>query len=611
MDFMKLDIQLFGKSDGEIIIETDIDTKNFEKGINDMKKTSKEGFTVMKGVMANMITGGVMSAINGIKEIGSAIVDVGKQAISNYADYEQLTGGIETLFKDSADKIKGYAENAYKTAGLSANEYMNTVTSFSASLISSLGGDTEKAANYANRAVTDMSDNANKMGTDIGMIQNAYQGFAKQNYTMLDNLKLGYGGTKEEMERLIKDASKMTDVQDELNVSVQEGDMSFSNIVDAISVVQKNMDITDTTFKEASHTISGSFNSMKSSWTNLLTGLANGDADIPKLLNQFIDSVGTFGKNLLPAIKAVLENAKDLIKELIPKFAQKLPSLLNEVVPPLVSYASELINTLIDTLISMLPDIIDAGVDLLLGFIDSFVDNIDKVIDTAFRLIDALINGLLKALPKLIEKAPVIIDKLVTKLTDPEMTQKIYSSAFKILTALTVGLIKAIPQLAKALTQIQSSILNGLRNMLSKDNFVSMGKGIVQGIWSGVSNGSTWLKDKIRGWVGNIKDFLKKMFKIGSPSKLMRDEIGIYLAQGVGVGFTDELSGVYASMQKAIDFENAKLQGNVEMGKVFNTAYASTPITVDLDASVEMDNQKVGRLVASSVMQTVKTKGGY
>ena len=182
MDFMKLDIQLF--SDGDVQIKVTADTKDFEKGLNDIKKTTKEGFTVFKGTMANLATDAVRLALNGIKELGSAVVNLGKQSVLNYADYEQLVGGVETLFKESSDVIKKYADDAYKTAGLSANEYMETVTSFSASLIQSLGGDTEKAAEYSNRAITDMSDNANKMGTNIGMIQNAYQGFAKQNYTI-------------------------------------------------------------------------------------------------------------------------------------------------------------------------------------------------------------------------------------------------------------------------------------------------------------------------------------------------------------------------------------------------------------------------------------------
>lgn len=609
MDFMKLDIQLF--SDGEVQIKVTADAKEFEKGLNDVKKTTKEGFTVFKGTMANLATDAVRMALNGIKELGSAVVNLGKQSVLNYADYEQLVGGVETLFKESSDVIKKYADDAYKTAGLSANEYMETVTSFSASLIQSLGGDTEKAANYANRAVTDMSDNANKMGTDIGMIQNAYQGFAKQNYTMLDNLKLGYGGTKEEMERLIKDASKMKDVQDELNVSVDEGDMSFGNIVNAISVVQKNMDIMGTTAKEADKTISGSFNSMKSSWDNLLTGLSSGDADVGKLLGQFVESVKTFGKNLLPAISNLLKNAADLIQKFIPELAQKLPGFLQTILPPLISMISSLMKTLLDTLISMLPDMIATGTDLLLGFLDSFINNIDKVIDVAIKLITALADGLLRALPKFVEKAPILTEKLVAKLTAPEMLNKMIQTGISLITQLAIGLIRATPKILEAIGRITVSLVKGFGNILNTLRPSQIGKNIVQGLWQGISSASGWLAGKIKDFCHSMIEKFKSALKIKSPSRVMRDQIGVYMAQGVGVGFTDELDSIYADMQKAINFENAKLQGSVEMGKVFNMINNSTPVAITLDASVEMDKQKVGRLVASSVMQSVKTRGGY
>ncbi|MBQ2336060.1 MAG: phage tail protein, partial [Victivallales bacterium] len=240
------------------------------------------------------------AVISALKEIGKAAIDAGKTIVSSYADYEQLTGGVETLFKGSSKTVMQYANEAYKAAGMSANEYMETVTGFSASLISSLGGDTEKAAQYANRAIVDMSDNANKMGTDMQSIQNAYQGFAKQNYNMLDNLKLGYGGTKEEMARLIADASKMTDVQRQLGITVDESSMSFDNIVNAISVMQQSMGIAGTTAKEASATISGSIGMLSTSFQNLVTGLGDANADIGTLVNNVIESFTTMLTNVTP-----------------------------------------------------------------------------------------------------------------------------------------------------------------------------------------------------------------------------------------------------------------------------------------------------------------------
>lgn len=297
---------------------------------NEVKKAG-EGFTVFKGIVADLGSKAITSAISGLKKLSGAVVNVGKQAIESYAEYEQLVGGVETLFKDSAGIVEDYANKAYKTAGLSANEYMETVTSFSASLLQSLGGDTKKASEYSNRAIIDMSDNANKMGTAMESIQNAYQGFAKQNYTMLDNLKLGYGGTKEEMARLITDASKLTGVQKELNLTVEDGNMSFGNIVNAISVVQKNMGIMGTTSKEASSTIQGSVNAMKSSWKNLLTAIADDNKDLSKSVDEFVDSAVTASKNLVPRIKVAVEGIKKLISsivtEVFPKLKKEIPEL--------------------------------------------------------------------------------------------------------------------------------------------------------------------------------------------------------------------------------------------------------------------------------------------
>ena len=288
-------------------------------------KSAGDGFTVFKGVLSNLASTAITTAINGMKKLAGAVISVGKQALDSYADYEQLVGGVETLFKDSAKEVQGYAEVAYKTAGLSANKYMETVTSFSASLLQGLNGDTAKTAKIADMAIIDMADNANKMGTSMEMIQNAYQGFAKQNYTMLDNLKLGYGGTKTEMVRLIND-SKI------LNHEIKNlDDITFDQIIQAIHVVQTNIGITGTTAKEADSTIQGSVASMKSAWQNLLTGIADSNQDFGKLFNNFIDSVITVAKNIVPRIKEIVGGIKNLVKSLIsdvfPKLKKEIPEL--------------------------------------------------------------------------------------------------------------------------------------------------------------------------------------------------------------------------------------------------------------------------------------------
>ena len=243
--------------DGSLKFDTEINEKGFSSGISKIGSIAKKGMAV-----AAASVGGLAASFGAIT----------KASLDSVASLEQNIGGVETLFKKSADTVIKNANRAYETAGMSANEYMSTVTSFSASLLQSLGGDTKKAASYADRAIIDMSDNANKMGTSMELIQNAYQGFAKQNYTMLDNLKLGYGGTKEEMARLIQDASEMTDVQKKLGITVDDSSMSFGNIVNAISVMQESLGIAGTTSDEAATTIEGSMNAAKAAWDNFLNG---------------------------------------------------------------------------------------------------------------------------------------------------------------------------------------------------------------------------------------------------------------------------------------------------------------------------------------------------
>lgn len=311
---------------------------NAQKELNDLGEEAKEagkdakeagdGFTIFKGILADLGSKAIQTAISGLKKLSGTLIDVGKQSVNQYARYEQLVGGVETLFKDSSDTVQKYAEQAYKTAGLSANDYMEQITSFSASLIQSLGGDTRKAAEYGNLAIIDMSDNANKMGTSMQMIQNAYQGFAKQNYTMLDNLKLGYGGTKTEMQRLIKDANALKAANGEMaNLTIER----FGDVVEAIHLIQTQMGITGTTSKEAASTIEGSTGSMKASWQNLLVAIADDNKDISKAVDEFVGTVTTNAKNLVPRIKTVVNGIKKLINsivtEVFPRIKKEIPQL--------------------------------------------------------------------------------------------------------------------------------------------------------------------------------------------------------------------------------------------------------------------------------------------
>ena len=314
---------------------------------------------------------------------GAAAVKLGKEVISAYADYEQLVGGVDTLFKENSQQLQDYASNAYKTAGLSANDYMETVTSFSASLISSLGGDTEKAVKYADMAITDMSDNANKMGTDMESIQNAYQGFAKQNYTMLDNLKLGYGGTKSEMERLLADAEAISGI--EYDVS------SYADVVSAIHVIQESMGIAGTTALEAEETISGSLNAFESALQNLLVGFGNADADMEQLSKNMVDAFQSVVKNITPVIENIVKALPIAIEALLDAISDLLPTLLATV--------TDLFTQVLNALLSLLPTLIPVAVDSILTIVNALIENLPLLVDAAVQLIAALVDGLGQALP--------------------------------------------------------------------------------------------------------------------------------------------------------------------------------------------------------------------
>jgi len=347
-----------------------LDTSEYDEGLDRAGKKASVFGDVLK---ANLVSKGIEVAVKGMAKLGKATVDMVSQSVNAYADYEQLVGGVETLFKGAADKVKQYAQDAYINAGLSANEYMETVTSFSASLIQSLGGNTSKAAEMANMAIEDMSDNANKMGSDMASIQVAYAGFAKQNYTMLDNLKLGYGGTKSEMDRLIKDAMRLdktfkvaTKTTGKGKKANKELAYSYADIVQAIHIVQNEMGITGTTAKEAEKTISGSLNMMKAAWQNLLTGLGEGsDEKVDMLVEQLIYSAEKVLDNMLPVIENVLYGIVTMIEGLAPVIADKLPAFVERILPPLTKATATLAKAFTKALIQNMPVIIKCAKDIL------------------------------------------------------------------------------------------------------------------------------------------------------------------------------------------------------------------------------------------------------
>ena len=390
--------------------------------------------SVLKGIGAAM--GAVAVAA------GAAAVSLGKEVIAAYADYEQLVGGVDTLFKESSQELQTYAANAYKTAGMSANDYMETVTSFSASLIQSLGGDTEAAVKYADMAITDMSDNANKMGTDISLIQNAYQGFAKQNYTMLDNLKLGYGGTKTEMERLLADAQAISGIEYDIS--------SYADVVEAIHVIQDSMGVAGATAAEAENTISGSINSLQAALQNLLVGFGNADADMEMLCQNMVDALQNVIRNVTPVIENMVKVLPTVTDALLTAFADLLPSLLDTV--------TQLFTQLLNTILTLLPQLIPAAVEAIMTIVLALIDNLPLLVDAAVQLVVALVEGIGTALPQLIPAAVQAIVTIVQGLI--ANLPLILDAALQLIMGLAEGLLTAIPMLIEALPSIILAIVD-------------------------------------------------------------------------------------------------------------------------------------------------------
>lgn len=468
---------------------------------------SSLGGKVVSGFGSTIKKGFALAAKAGIATISAASAGIGaivKSSASAYADYEQNIGGVETLFKDNADTIVKYASEAYKTAGISANDYMQNVTSFSASLLQGLGGDTAQAAEIANEAMVDMSDNANKMGTDISSIQNAYQGFAKQNYTMLDNLKLGYGGTQAEMARLINDSGVLGD-----SIKVDEktvNSVSFDKMIEAIHKVQTDLDITGTTSKEAATTVSGSFGSVKAAWANLMAGMGDKNADLKNLIKEMVSTVKTFAKNIMPVIKQALSGVTTLISELAPDIAAELPQLVSDLLPqlieagaqifqalvkgisdnigtitqaaitaittiataliqntgPLVQSLATIITTIAQALPTILPDLINAIVEQIPTVIQAVIDCMPAIIDGTIQIVTAIAEALVDNIDLIIDGAVQIIDALTMSLSDSDTAAKLAQSALEIIGTLTMELLKNLPDILADGILIAVELIKGI-----------------------------------------------------------------------------------------------------------------------------------------------------
>lgn len=563
----------------DLFIKIGADTSGAEKGIDDVgKKASSLGSKVSKGlgVTAKVVGAAVSAAAGGVAALATA-------ATKSYGDYEQLAGGVETLFKDSQDAVMEYANNAYKTAGLSANEYMETVTSFSASLLQSLGGDTAAAAGRANMAITDMSDNVNKMGTDVTAVQYAYQGFAKQNYTMLDNLKLGYGGTKEEMQRLIDDANALNAAQGNLtSYSID----SYADVVSAIHDVQTEIGITGTTAKEASTTIQGSISAMKSAWKNLVVGIADDNQDFDKLVNNFVDSAVTAGNNLIPRIETSIKGVAKLVssasQSIIPLAVDTIVNALPDVVsagasligslasaitnslPTLFASAGDIVLELINGITAKAGDIVSSGATIVTDLADgiskfavklipavtalsytlgeelSNPSTLSSIIDAALEIIMSLVNGFMDAMPIIVQSAPVIIGNLVAGLI--VALPKIIDAGVEILMSLVNGILDTIPSLVAAIPTITMAIVNGILTNLDEIILaaIQITISIAMGMIEAIPNMITQLPRIFLAIVNAFKEFNWK-------------SIGSDLLTGIWYGIKDKVEWLKGKVKGVVD----------------------------------------------------------
>lgn len=528
---------------------------------------------------------GKLKGIIATAAIGKAL----GSAISEGANLEQSLGGIETLFKDSADKVKANAAEAYRTAGMSANDYMELTTSFSASLLSSLSNDTSKAADVADMAMTDMSDNANKMGTNMEDIKNAYQGFAKQNYTMLDNLKLGYGGTKTEMERLLADAQKITGVKYDIN--------NLSDVYSAIHVIQGQLDITGTTAKEAATTISGSFASMKAAAQNVMGQIALG-MDIKPALSALAETMTTFlVGNLLPAVWNVIsalpgalvtfiQTATPQLATALMQFVPEIATQVQTALPQLYEMANGMLLQITTAIQTNLPGLLQQGVEIVTNIANGILQNIPQLISMAAtlmanfenaiwsalplvlaaggKLILNLVNGIINNLPQIATAAAQAVAKMTA--TIGQNLPQVLQSGIEIIGKLAAGLIRAIPSLIAQIPQI----ISGIRSAFSNVDWGTIGHNIIQGIANGLRNAGHMLWEAVKGVLGSFKDNVLSFFGIHSPSRW-----GIYVGEMIDTGFAKGIIGELPSITSAV----SKLQD------IATSPFTNTNLNYDLQGT--------------------------
>lgn len=578
----------------DLVAKITLDSSEYEKGVREAGD-EVASFSSKWGAVGKVASIAGAATVAAVSASAVAVGKLTKQSVEAYANYEQLAGGVKKLYGDAADELMRYAEQGYKTSGMSSNKYMELATSFSAALINSLDGDASAAAKQTDVAMRAISDNFNTFGGDIQNVQNAFQGFAKQNYTMLDNLKLGYGGTKTEMERLIADANEYAEAN---GMAADLSIDSFSDIVTAIDLIQQKQGIAGTTAREAATTIEGALNMTKAAWENLVTGFADPDADIGKLMDNLV--VAIVGENegegllnqVIPAIQRALDGVGQLLESAAPILAQQIPPLVMSMLPPLISSATSLVGGLVSALPSIiqvlieqvpmvletmvtaltdalpmlaevapqiiltlsegisasLPTLIPAVVECILAIVNALISNVDLLVTAAIALIEGLATGVVNAIPILISQAPTIIKSLVSALL--KGVGQMLSAGLTLIGNFATGIFNgfaSIPSKVSALARkIPTAIKNGVGSL------ASIGRNMIDGLWGGIKAKFDGVVEKVKSLAAGLPKAVKKVLGISSPSKVFM-EVGRWIPEGLALGIERNMGAVYNASDMMAD----------------------------------------------------------
>ena len=496
-----------------------LDTSEFDKKTDGAKEKASVFGDVLK---ADLVGKGISAAISGLKQLGGMVANFAKDAVNSYGEVEQLRDGIETLFGDSAQKVLADADEAFKTAGMSAADYMDTSIQSAAALINSLGGDQAKAADLMNMSITDMADNVNKMGTSMEAVQNAYRGFSRGNFTMLDNLALGFAGTKEGMEELLTKAEQIKAAHGEMaDYSVD----SYSDIVEAIHVVQDEMGITNTTLNEAEKTIQGSLSAMKSAWKNLVAGIADPEADLGQLVDNMVETAGTALDNIIPAVERAFTGMGKVITKVAPVLTEKIPELVISVLPALGEAGLALVEGLVQALMDSAPQLWDMGLQFLTNIAQGIGDNLPTILDTVWELLGQLytalaegstqlfdvgiqfitniVQGLMESLPTLIEQIPVIISAALSAFM--QNLPKMVLMGLQLIMSIVVGILNALPDLVMQIPAIFAALWTAWNSL----DWKQLGKDAIEIIKSGVEQLASTIPTKLKEIAQRAIDWFK------------------------------------------------------------------------------------------------------